>query len=62
MFTYNAPQKAEKCQYRKPEKIQFRRPVDSPLDQCFSTVGQRPSTGSDHQLYRAARDSPGIDN
>ena len=32
------------------------------LDQCSSTVGQRPGTGPWHQLYRAARDSPGIDN
>ena len=33
-----------------------------PLWQCFSTAGPRPSTGPWHQLYRAARDSPGIDN
>ena len=32
------------------------------LSQCFSTAGPRPSTGPWHQLYRAARDSPGIDN
>ena len=30
------------------------------LDQCFSTAGPRPDTGPWHQLYRAARDSPGI--
>ena len=30
------------------------------LQQCFSTVGPRPSTGPWHQLYRAARGSPGI--
>jgi len=28
--------------------------------QCFSTAGPRPSTGPWHQLYRAARGSPGI--
>ena len=56
MFIYNATQKAEKCQYRRPEKIQIRRSVDRPLDQCFSTVGP------ENQLHRAARDSPGIDN
>jgi len=32
------------------------------LVQCFSTAGPRPGTGPWHQLYRAARDSPGIDN
>ena len=32
------------------------------LEQCFSTAGPRPDTGPLHQLYRAARDSPGIDN
>ena len=32
------------------------------LDQCFSTAGPRPDTGPWHQLYRAARHSPGIDN
>ena len=31
------------------------------LRQCFSAAGPRPDTGSWHQLYRAARDSPGID-
>ena len=30
--------------------------------QCFSTAGPRPGTGPWHQLYRAARGSPGIDN
>ena len=30
------------------------------LEQCFSTVGPRPGTGPWHQLYRAARGSPGI--
>ena len=30
------------------------------LKQCFSTAGPRPGTGPWHQLYRAARDSPGI--
>ena len=29
---------------------------------CFSTAGPRPRTGPWHQLYRAARGSPGIDN
>ena len=29
---------------------------------CFSTAGPRPGTGPWHQLYRAVRDSPGIDN
>ena len=31
-----------------------------PLVQCFSTAGPRPGTGPWHQLYRAARGSPGI--
>ena len=30
------------------------------LQQCFSTAGPRPGTGPWQQLYRAARDSPGI--
>ena len=30
------------------------------LSQCFTTAGPRPGTGSWHQLYRAARDSPGM--
>jgi len=30
------------------------------LGQCFSTAGSRPGTGPWHQLYRAARGSPGI--
>jgi hypothetical protein len=30
------------------------------LNQCFSTAGPRPGTGSWHQLFRAARGSPGI--
>ena len=30
------------------------------LEQCFSTAGPRPDTGPWHQLYRAARGSPGI--
>jgi len=30
------------------------------LDQCFSTAGPRPGTGPWHQLYWAARGSPGI--
>jgi hypothetical protein len=29
------------------------------LEQCFSTPGQRHGTGTWHQLYRAARGSPG---
>ena len=32
------------------------------LDQCFSIARPRPNTGPWHQLYRAARDSPGTDN
>jgi len=32
------------------------------LEQCFSTAGPRPGTGPWHQLYRAARGSPGICN
>ena len=32
------------------------------IEQCFSTAGPRPGTGPWHQLYRAARDSPGIGN
>ena len=31
------------------------------VDQCFSTAGPRSGTGPWHQLYRAARNSPGID-
>ena len=30
------------------------------LGQCFSSAGPRPGTGPWHQLYRAARGSPGI--
>ena len=30
------------------------------LNQCISTAGPRPRTGPCHQLYRAARGSPGI--
>jgi hypothetical protein len=30
------------------------------LAQCFSTAGPRPGTGPWHQLFRAARGSPGI--
>jgi len=30
------------------------------IEQCFSTAGPRPDTGPWHQLYRAARGSPGI--
>jgi hypothetical protein len=30
------------------------------LGQYFSTTGWRPGTGPWHQLYRAARGSPGI--
>jgi len=30
------------------------------LEQCFSTAGPRAGTGPWHQLYRAARGSPGI--
>ena len=30
------------------------------IRQCFSTAGPRPGTGPWHQLYRAARGSPGI--
>jgi hypothetical protein len=32
------------------------------VGQCFSTAGPQPGTGPWHQLYRAAKDSPGIDN
>ena len=32
------------------------------LVQCFSAAGSRSGTGPCHQLYGAARDSPGIDN
>ena len=34
--------------------------IDCRLEQCFSTAGPRPGTGPWHQLYRAARGSPGI--
>jgi len=34
--------------------------VWNPLCQCLSTAGPRPGTGPWHQLYRAARGSPGI--
>jgi len=30
------------------------------LNQCFSTAGPRPCTGPWHQLFWAARSSPGI--
>jgi len=30
------------------------------IDQCFSIAGPRPGTRLWHQLYRAARGSPGI--
>jgi len=30
------------------------------LERCFSTAGPQPGTGPWHQLYRAARGSPGI--
>jgi hypothetical protein len=30
-----------------------------PLSQCFLTAGPRPGNGPWHQLYRAARGSPG---
>ena len=36
------------------------RPFEYRLSQCFSTAGPRPGTGPLHQLYRAARGSPGI--
>jgi len=39
----------------------FRRAVCE-INLRFSTAGPRPGTGPCHQLYRAARDSPGIDN
>jgi len=32
------------------------------LGQCFSTAGPRPGTWPWYKLYRAARDSLGIDN
>jgi len=34
--------------------------VEEALAQCFSTARPRPDIGSRHQLYRAARGSPGI--
>jgi len=36
--------------------------ISSSLAQRFSTAGLRPGTRPRHQLYRAARDSPGIYN
>jgi len=30
------------------------------VEQCFSTAGPRPGTGTWHQFYRVARGSPGI--
>jgi len=33
---------------------------DGYIEHCFSTGGPRPGTGPWHQLYRAARGSPGI--
>jgi len=30
------------------------------IDQCISTAGPQPGTGPWHQLYRAAKSSPGI--
>ena len=35
---------------------------ENTIVQRFSTAGPRPGTGPWHQLYLAARDSPGIDN
>jgi len=32
------------------------------VDQCFSTARSPPGTGPWHQLYRAERDFPGVDN
>jgi len=36
--------------------------MGGPIGQCFSTAGPRPGVGPWHQLYRAARGSPGICN
>jgi hypothetical protein len=33
---------------------------NDPLEQCFSTAGPHPGAGPWQQLYRAARDPPGI--
>jgi len=35
-------------------------PSSGSIDWCFSTAGPRHCTGPWHQLYRAARGSPGI--
>ena len=40
--------------------LRSERPAPYRLHQCFSTAGPRPGTGPWHQLYRAARGSPGI--
>jgi len=40
--------------------LDCRKTNHSRLDQCFSTAGPRPGAGPWHQLYRAARGSPGV--
>ena len=43
-------------------KVSNFHPSEDILMQRFSTAGPRPGTGPWHQLYRAARGSPGICN
>ena len=50
------------CSARSPDRKLRGKTFVSRLQQCFSTARPRPGTGPWHQLYRAARDSPGIDN
>ena len=59
-------QRIPTCQYKcsDPTSCLHKGVLLSPccLEQCFSTAGPRPGTGTWHQLYRAARGSPGICN
>jgi len=48
------------CQRRQNNSFLQTRALHTLVDQCFLTAGPRPSTGPWHQLYRAARGSPGI--
>ena len=55
----NASSEVEGTSGGKPEGTCGKLP-GRPLDQCLSTAGTRPGTGTWHQSYRAARVSPGI--
>ena len=56
---YGLKEKTPKFYALEERKAPVRRYI---LGQCFSTAGPRPGTGPLHQLYRAARGSPGNDN